>query len=88
MSFAHRQLVITRLMKAQQHTCAGPYCSTRLRTPVIDHDHDTDLVRGLLCGGCNTAEGRANNADEPGWVQYRSATPAMSIGLRVMYGSL
>jgi hypothetical protein len=56
------------MIEAQQGKCA--LCGTapprrRLRNDgepwrslVIDHDHETGRVRGLLCGGCNIAMGR------------------------------
>lgn len=50
------------ILKAQDYTC--PLCKRPFeprrkgsgqgkRTPVVDHDHTTDAVRGIICNGCN-----------------------------------
>jgi len=44
------------LLASQGNKCA--VCQEDFsRTPHVDHDHDTDVVRGLLCSQCNTALG-------------------------------
>lgn len=39
------------LMQSQQGLCA--ICQTPPTRPVVDHDHATGKVRGILCHGCN-----------------------------------
>lgn len=51
-----------RLTKAQYHAmrhAQGNHCALCPRDGklVIDHDHDTGLVRALLCNRCNVAVG-------------------------------
>lgn len=44
------------LLDAQDNQCA--ICHTEfVETPCVDHDHQTDRVRGLLCWNCNVGIG-------------------------------
>lgn len=49
---------IVDMLKAQHYRCA--ICPTGFDTPgavCFDHNHETGLLRGLICGPCNTALG-------------------------------
>ena len=58
------------LLEKQNHVCA--ICGrpeTQLRGGVIqnlsvDHDHGTDMVRGLLCSGCNMGLGHFEDSPQ------------------------
>jgi len=45
-------------MLVEQEGCCL-ICGQLMHPPCIDHDHDTDEVRGLLCVRCNTMLGMA-----------------------------
>lgn len=54
-----------RLLKEQEGLC--PLCNKAIDLSikgegVIDHDHDTGRIRGLLHRSCNAAEGKISNA--------------------------
>jgi hypothetical protein len=46
---------IEKLKYEQKNSCA--ICKTTLIKLVVDHDHETNIVRGLLCDRCNTGIG-------------------------------
>ena len=58
------------MMAEQSGTCANPGCDNPATD--IDHDHATGVVRGLLCHGCNTAEGhlKSDPARAAGLAEY------------------
>lgn len=49
---------------------------------VRDHDHDSGLMRGLLCSPCNIAEGRT---DALLFENYRRRPPCAILGVEVLY---
>jgi hypothetical protein len=50
------------LIVLQRGRC--PICEEPLVKPVIDHDHRSGAVRGLLCGACNRGLGHFQDAPD------------------------
>lgn len=46
-------MTFERLLAVQGGRCAICRCTPRTRRLAVDHDHDTGMVRGLLCKRCN-----------------------------------
>lgn len=53
-----------QMVVAQDGACA--ICHSTSRKLVIDHDHSTDVVRGLLCRHCNSVLGMV---ERPVWLK-------------------
>ncbi|MGW3821776.1 endonuclease domain-containing protein [Streptomyces sp. NPDC005071] len=73
---------IEALRKWQAGACA--MCSASRSRLLVDHCHETGLVRGLLCASCNTAEGLTSSA---AFAAYRQRPPAVMLGVEEQYGS-
>jgi hypothetical protein len=50
------------LRQRQEGTCA--ICGAEGKRLVIDHDHETGVIRGLLCDRCNVVLGNVENWPE------------------------
>lgn len=50
-------------LEKQRHECA--ICAEPLTKPVVDHDHATGVVRGILCHPCNV---KLPAVEDMGWV--------------------
>ena len=54
-----------RLYAEQDGKCAiCQWATGKTKRLAVDHDHDTNLVRGLLCGPCNKLVGYFKNSPE------------------------
>lgn len=70
-SYGMSQKKFDEMAKEQNGLCA--LCPNPLR--VVDHCHQSNVVRGLLCQACNIALGRV---DSPGWLDKVAAYLARS----------
>ncbi|MGA5598480.1 endonuclease domain-containing protein [Streptomyces cellulosae] len=78
------------LLAFQSGRCA--WCGRGDESLAQDHDHETELLRGLLCDGCNKAEavyGRSIKRPEisrpHAWDLYRRIPPAVLLDLNVRF---
>jgi len=53
-----------RMLNEQKGTCAVCHCPPFKHRMIIDHDHKTGKVRGLLCHRCNSALGHARDSSD------------------------
>jgi Recombination endonuclease VII len=70
------------LIEIQQGRCGACPSEGPL---VVDHDHETGIVRGLLCRGCNSREGKLESGlfyvtPDAGMLAYLANPPAAPFG--------
>ncbi|MEU2607741.1 endonuclease domain-containing protein [Streptomyces albus] len=72
-----------RRMRAALVAALGPHCHLCGRYPgaMVDHDHETGLVRGLLCALCNRSLEHCPHVDGCPKADYMAQPPAAHLGL-------
>lgn len=73
-SNAAKRAMRALLIWDQRQQCAACGCGVDVNYSCVDHCHVTSLVRGVLCTGCNSREGRGDNTRE--LATYRRYPPA------------
>lgn len=74
--YGMEQWVYDLMLSHQSNRCA--ICEGAMSRPVVDHDHKTGVVRGLLCHRCNVALGYVEDRD---WLARAQAYLNRSISL-------
>lgn len=66
------------LLKKYSNKCANKNCSSRLRL-YVDHCHDSNRIRGILCSKCNFALGHVDDKIEmlEGLIEYLNSNVAV-----------
>lgn len=79
--FLNKEESALRVALAAWHGRRCAVCGFHALRLVDDHDHDTGLIRGLLCGSCNGREPYDNGL----FRKYRERPPAEILGIRLRY---
>lgn len=70
------------LREFQRHRCALCGAPEPLR---LDHDHQTNRIRGWLCHPCNVREGKTLPGSDPRLDEYRRWPPTTILGVDQPY---
>lgn len=65
--------------------CDKPFADTPNRRDVLDHDHHTGHIRGLLCAACNHALGIHTDQWFLNANEYLRHTPADRLGIVALH---
>lgn len=58
------------MLLKQENRCG--LCTDMMKSPCVDHDHKTNVVRGLLCHRCNLTLGHVEQAGGLSWLMKAS----------------